>query len=89
MSRRERRDLTDGSRSTKVMKREVPFSTMVRKEKIKIVRKKNVKGFEVKEEVDSLKSCAVERTFCNRGWLLIALFFFFSDFRFEIVAFFR
>jgi len=54
------------------MKREVPFSTTVRKEKIKRERKRNVKRFEVNDEVACLRSCAVERTLCNRGWSLIA-----------------
>ncbi|KAL6180678.1 hypothetical protein ACLB2K_047338 [Fragaria x ananassa] len=61
-SRRERRDLREGSRSTKAVRRWAPFSTTVQKEKMRKERKRKrkMRRLEVKEEEACRRSCNVD-----------------------------
>lgn len=56
ISRRERRALSEGSRSMKEVRISVPSSTTVRKEKRRRESKRNVKGVEEKEVAERLRS---------------------------------
>ena len=65
-SRRERRDLREGSRSIKEVTKRVPFSTTVRNEKMRRERNRKVKRFVVKVKLASRRSCVVDRRWLNR-----------------------